>query len=213
MKWSYSAWDLYRTCPRKYKAKYIDNIPEPQNFWASVGNRYHKEVEKFFKDLTLPVPSTRSGYVFVQEFLDMREYYDVWPEHQIILNEHWEPCSDKNRWLKCILDIMYFDDDDVLHIIDIKTGQPSSGHYDQLELYAIAACSQLDAPYAEISAMYTKTGKKVDHGTVHNHDMLKNKWNLRIEEMQNDNAHLPRANEWCKNCYVKDTCPLQTERK
>jgi RecB family exonuclease len=54
---SHSSISLYQECPRKYRLKYVDKIPEQPKHFFSFGQSMHKALEFFYGVKALPAPS------------------------------------------------------------------------------------------------------------------------------------------------------------
>jgi putative RecB family exonuclease len=74
--YSYSCLKTFKNCPLQYKFQYIDKIKrEEESIEAFLGSRFHKVMEKIYKDLILRRYSLEELLVFYQEDWD-KNYHD-----------------------------------------------------------------------------------------------------------------------------------------
>lgn len=136
---SYSGLTTYETCPLWYKLHYIDGLQRDTSGPAARrGTRLHLSCEKFLKgELTkdqLPIE-------FFKIFNNLEQLLSVKAkaEEEWLVGRDWKIHKEEqpDTLLKAIVDIHWLSPcKDVLFILDLKTGQQSSSHGDQLQLYA-----------------------------------------------------------------------------
>ena len=209
--WSYSALDVYMTCPRKYWAEKVAKcVPFVPNQATEYGKVVHKKFEEYLiKGKPLP--------------LDLRHHEKVlsrlkaakgegMPEQKLALNREFEPTGyfDPDVFVRAILDYVKVHKNRAL-IVDHKTGKMFEG-YDQLEL--AAACI---SPYMpEITefrlAYYWTKEKKLTHKKLEAVDLPEvwNKFLPRVQRLQNsfDKDSWPtKYNGLCRNWCGYKECP------
>lgn len=136
--WSYSRLKLYGDCPRLFKYRNIDKLPEPVNAAMGRGRKVHLEGASFLDGTTSTVPS--SYMLFRDEMEDLKSFTPI-VEQQWAFNRKWKPVSwfAKDAYARIILDAGVIYKDSTADVIDHKTGK----HYDedyrpQMGLFAAA---------------------------------------------------------------------------
>lgn len=144
--YSFSRIDVFQTCARKFKYKYIDKAPKkPQNMEPILkGGAVHHILENY------PSPSTHKlapKYQSVADkFLNTNLgkkliFRESTREYDLGLTKELKICSysDKDALFRGSVDYIYFDGG-TLHLIDWKTGKRKEirwQSFDQLMFYAI----------------------------------------------------------------------------
>src|SRR5690606_9684476 len=161
--WSFSRWGDYQQCPRKFKLKVLDRIPEPPNPAVKRGMVLHKMAELYvrgekitranLKDDRGGLLCTASEFpVFHNEWraalASYREQFDERREGDCEAEAGWAFTQDwqgeargndwANAWVRIKVDCYsYGADTETGRVIDWKTGKRRDSHRDQLSLYAI----------------------------------------------------------------------------
>lgn len=201
-RWSYSALSTWKGCPAQYKYSYIDRLPDVAGPAAERGTRLHSLCEDVVNGKLPHIPNDlRKIGLRLLDFQQRKANTEaVW-----LLDKEWKPADNEGAWIKGIIDVHYVQDD-VLHVVDYKSGQMYPEHVEQLELYAVMGMYLYpDVKRAEYSALYIDDGC---HGAVGGVirpmvDRLRDKWQASAEEMYNDQTFDPRPGRACRWCAYK----------
>lgn len=224
---SYSRITTYQKCPYKYKLKYVDKLGFPESIYLKSGKKMHEIIAKrteecirlgmnivnftdisdydkdavdVLKDFTLNLPP------------DMKEYGI---EKEFGITSDWKPCEfdSEEASYRGIIDFYAVDGDNILEIIDYKTGfrvMPKSEFaYDlQLKLYS----AYLLALHENISQIYlTRYYPRMNRY----HNILVNRQDIEEfkEELSqisdricNDNEYKPIVTPQCILCDARHIC-------
>jgi RecB family exonuclease len=140
--WSYSRLTTWEECPKQYQYSYVEKLPgsRPDSPAASRGTQLHAKGEAYLKDeLKLYPPEFQkvSGHAMALKRAGAK------PEQKLAVREDWSPCDykDEDVYLRAIIDILYQDEEGVVHVQDWKTGQQYASHPDQISTYIAIAAS------------------------------------------------------------------------
>ena len=170
----------YLGCPRKYKWKYIYNIPEPSGKAILTGEKVHKQVqlltmqsfgeivEKNFLAKTQEARILRSDDrqtdAFLNNYIKSCFYSD--PDVKKIILEQLFYWNLKGFLISCKVDRLDYMADGSLRIIDYKTSglkgsKPAANYLNQLKSYTGGISSLFSTPLEHIKAflLYLKDGK------------------------------------------------------
>lgn len=218
--WSYSRYDLHRRCPKAFKYKHLDKLPEPSSEAMARGNSVHKLLEKYVllrhegkKPPMLKVKGSNPwDGKLIQPFLSTAVKPDTRSEQQIAFDAKWQLC-DWRDWDRCYLrvqvDLSYYPRMNENVTVDYKTGKVKpEEHEEQLTLYALTR--MLLEPHLK---KVTTGPWYVDHeaeprlqsvftgGAKKHVQRLKVYWDRAITPLQRDKKFKatpsPRACRWC----------------
>lgn len=203
MKISFSQWENYQGCPRRWKHRYLDKIPTgPTGPAAMRGIGVHNEVEIFLstkKDLP------KVTHADVIEELSRRN--EVHTEYKLHFDEHWNrtsPDSKEIAWVG-VLDAVSVAPK-CIDVYEWKTGKPKPTHGDQRNIYALMGLRCWGAEEITVTTYYldgTEGPQKLS-ATKKSVPMLINRWNERRNAMMNDTFWPPRPGFHCRWCdYAK----------
>tara|TARA_R110000772_G_scaffold2839_1_gene10316 strand:- start:28473 stop:29147 length:675 start_codon:yes stop_codon:yes gene_type:complete len=137
--WSYSALALFESCPRQFKYRKIDKLPEPKAPAMARGIAIHNEAAKFLEGKTDVIPE--SCKLFEDQFRELRDMNPI-VEQQWSFTKGYKSVSwfDKKTHLRIILDAGAEYSDNTAECIDHKTGKYREGDHDvydeQMDLFA-----------------------------------------------------------------------------
>ncbi|MFU8840375.1 MAG: PD-(D/E)XK nuclease family protein [Nitriliruptoraceae bacterium] len=165
---SFSRIDLYRTCPRSFRYRYVDRLPSRPSPHLSFGSSVHAALEAFH-DRTLPArPDVDALLAALYEHWDASGFADLPREEQVAFYRHAQdvlrryhargPLDGRRvvateAWFELpvayeavvvgSIDRVDVDDDGALHVVDYKTNRRARSRADvagslQLALYALA---------------------------------------------------------------------------
>lgn len=208
MAWSFSSLSTYEDCPRKYKFKYIDRLPEPPSPAAERGTQMHAHLEDYVLK-NEPVPENLE---YMLPELDDWKTIGCQIEEPWGFDKDWQPTDWKDAWLRMKLDLMI---PSTGLVVDYKTGKKDGNeakHARQGLLYAIGTHIR----YPELKSVTVKF-EYLDHKTdslkVWRPEQLtvgKRVFNNQVEQMESDRLFAPKPNKWkCRFCPF--TCDHRVE--
>ncbi len=215
--YSFSRISTYQQCPRKFKYKYVDGADkEPVNLQPVLkGGCIHHILEHYPKQSTHKLQPQYQHIVdkFLSTNLGKRLMFrESTREYDFGLTEELEPCAYSNdAMFRGSVDYLYFDED-VLHLIDWKSGKHRDlrwQSFDQLMFYAV---------YFFIK--FSKLQKIHVHYVYVEHDTLPNslpmdrahldryKLNLleNIHNIENDETFTKKKTKLCDWCEYSMHC-------
>jgi hypothetical protein len=209
--WSYSALDVFQTCPRKYWAEKIAKVvPFVPNQATEYGKEVHKKFEQYLingKQLPLDLKHHETTLSRLRQANG-----EGMPEQKLALNDDFEPTGyfDDDVWVRAIIDYVKHTHNKAL-IVDHKTGKMFD-NFDQLEL--AAACISPYLPEIEefrLAFYWTKTktmtSKKITKDDI---PVIWNNFIPKVERLQESiekDSWPTKPNGLCKKwCGYKD-CP------
>ena len=200
MSWSYSRYSLWKQCPRKYKYRVIEGLPEEMHPAASRGTEIHAHMENYLLGNIARLPEEIDYY---QSFLDGLKEIGVHPEIRLSFTKDWEPCAwdAPDRWFRCVLDALVLQFDRAV-VYDWKTGKEYDSHIDQREIYAVAV-SAAYPEIMEISVFHTYLDTKQNTWTTWHRDEieeLRAKWEAAIAPMFDDTMYEATPSWLCRFC-------------
>lgn len=207
--WSYSRLNVYSKCPKMFKFKFIDKLPEPPSPAMERGNQIHKKAEAYAKGELSRVPTELK--LFAPQFRELKK-----KKQAFAVEENWAFTKDfkqvtqwdnwNGAWCRVKIDLVLHDKkSDNYTVIDHKTGKVRhEEHAEQLELSALATF--LSVPTAD---KITVENWYIDHGPGYTqpHDFerkqaasLKKKWIAKVKPMMSDVKFNERPGSYCRWC-------------
>jgi hypothetical protein len=236
MRWSFSQWETYNSCPAKWKYRYVDKLPsQPPGPAAARGLSMHDRSEAYIMgqidsdtlthgDLTKRFGSKKEAvvhpkYIPVLDRFREHENGDRWTEHRLGFDNEWYLSGgiSKTAWCIGVLDAVRYTNDFIVDIGEWKSGTPKDTHAEQRKMYALMGLrkwgfGQLKEVrgttyYLEDTA---EPARLVVKPTAE--QKLRDLWNGRVEQMVKDQICAPKPNEGCRWCdYAKSKggpCPF-----
>ena len=207
--WSFSRFNDYRKCPKYAFFKHVRRLAEPDSPALDRGSDVHEQAQVFAqKSARTKCPPDLQ--TFEQEFRVLQKNRATLAvEQQWCLSAQWKPTGwfDKDAWCRVIVDACYVRaEDNVLVVIDYKTGKIKDDHLEQLSLYALVGLLQRpDVAGVEVQLWY------VDHGVQRPDEprtytqaelpALKAQWSKSIKPMMSDTAFRERPGKSCTWCH------------
>jgi hypothetical protein len=199
-RWSLTKLGTYEQCPAKYKYKYIEKLPEVAGFAASRGTILHDAIEGFINSKLDKLPQEISFYT---DFFSNLRAVGGKTEHTILLDEMWKPVENKaDAWFSGVLDFIIFSSPTVT-LYDWKTGRQYDEHYQQKEIYSIAALqSHPDA--VEARAIHVYVDKRQNTERIYHRDTVPariEQWERRVDKMFKAQEFIPNPQFLCSYCH------------
>lgn len=214
--WSFSRWDSYRQCAKKYKAQYIDNdkrLKEPRPAPGTPetpmqrGDRIHKLGEAYLKGKLAEVPEEFNKFA---ESLQLFKSENASSEEAWAFDENWEPCEywDRSVVNPCRMKIdthVVVEDGFLLKIVDFKTGKTKDFNIEpQLELLAIGGMIRYpEVKRVEAEFWFIDSGdiRSLVYGGWQKNVLMAN-WKRRTKNMFNDTEFAASPGPFCQWCLL-----------
>ena len=137
---SYSALTTFENCPASYAFDYLSGESIDSSSPASRrGTRLHLACESFLKG-TLPFANLPIELYPIRDFLSIYKQLGALAEEVWLVDRDWNLQhpheEDEATMIKAVVDIHYTIDD-VLYVVDLKSGKEYPEHKDQLQLYSV----------------------------------------------------------------------------
>jgi hypothetical protein len=204
MKISFSQWENYQECPRRWKHRYLDKLPTtPAGPAAQRGIAVHAEVETFLQTKGKTPVQTKIEHLDVLEDIIKREKGEIHTEYKMHFDEAW------NRTHKDSENVAWVGVFDAVHVtpkrvevFEWKTGKPKATHSDQRNIYTLMAFRTWGPEEVTATTFYldgTEGPCKLS-ATKKSVNILINKWDNRRYNMINDTFWPPRPGFYCRWC-------------
>jgi CRISPR/Cas system-associated exonuclease Cas4 (RecB family) len=198
MSWSLTSLGTWEQCGLKYKFRYVDRIKDKPSDQAQRGTDNHALIEGYLKGEIELLPSVLSFY---QSFLSGLKLYPIYPEHRIALDSEWKPTAWETAWFRCALDLKLKDGTGIV-IYDWKTGKMYDDHYDQKQLYAIAAAAEdEEAKRVRAVHVYLDLNKHTERTYERSElEAARLFWSARVAKMEKDKDFIANPTWKCRFC-------------
>lgn len=208
--WSWSRFECYELCPAKFKYKFIEKRKEEASPAMARGNDVHLGTAAYIEGKTDAPPDAVKLPFHRKLLAECRATEDKVTEQQWAFNTSWQStgwfakASAPNgaAWLRTIVDYGVAYEDNVVEIIDWKTGKVYGHNADQIELFALSAMRHF-RPATKILTrlVYFDAGtEQADEFSAADQEKLIAKWNAKVAPMFADTVFLPRPNAKCGFC-------------
>jgi hypothetical protein len=210
-KWSFSAWNTYDQCPRKYKYQKIDKLPDPTGPAAARGVYYHAVAEGYVAGTLTELPQKGAAdecdLTPWQPLLDELRDKQATVEVKMAFDREWEEVKffSPTAWVRVVYDLNYYEEaSKAVVVADWKTGRINRSHDVQLDLYMATAL--LANPQAEVAwgaDHYLDIGPKASTSRVLGRRELPAtliKWEARAARMENDTQYRATPSTLCGWC-------------
>lgn len=205
--WSYSRLSLYELCPRKFKYKNVDKLPEPKSDAMQRGIDIHKECEDYLTARTDALPATpRAMDRFGALFADLRAA-NPQVEQEWAFRADWKATGwfAKDCWYRATLDVGLLYPDNTFLVIDHKSGKPYGTNEDQMEQFAVAVFAR----YPQVKEVDTRLWY-LDIGDEQKMEFLRkdfvalrDKWVARANVMFGERTFPAHPGTHCRFCHYR----------
>jgi hypothetical protein len=167
--WSPSKLSCWEQCPRQFKYKYVEKIPEgPSGPAAERGTMLHGQAEGFING-TLPLNSQlKQVKPLLVQLKKAHVKKRVMLELNLGFDHKWKRTKDwftKDTWVRVKMDVAWLVDEESTRVIDWKTGKfkPEDPAYnDQLSIYAVASLASGWGIKTTAQLVFTDHGEVVE---------------------------------------------------
>lgn len=213
-RFSFSHWENYSQCPRRWKFKNVDCLPTaPVGPAAQRGTIIHGQCDAYVMNESDKVPDI-DFHLDVLE--DLRNFNgDKGCEDKVEYSAAWEILPKKSADTHYVL---IFDawrvNDGTLEIFEWKTGKPKDSHQDQRKFYITGGFAKYDFQNIEATTYYLDgtEGPQNTKAKRSAQPTLIKLWKDRRELMLEDNFYPPRTGFHCRWCdfsrLKKGPCPV-----
>lgn len=203
MKWSYSRWSMYNSCPSQYEWHYILKKPRRSMPQAERGIDIHRKAEYYVKGEITKIPDELLH--FKDEFNYLKKEFKAergFTELDVSYNSLYLPTTMKvsDNYMGFI-DYLHFDNNQCT-VIDYKTGKHYDSHREQAHSYA-NACFILEPQLGlvDVEFWYLDYGFTKSFVWKNSEKSKMNKvWIARISRMEKDKTFKKCPNKFCGNC-------------
>ena len=203
--WSFSAWDMWQTCPLKYKLTKIDKLKVETSPAMLRGRQVHDAIAKYLTgDAPCPTIASKRTQQTIEE---IRTFDNKIVEQQWGFDRQWKPTGwftkgPKATWLRAVTDAGVLYDDMSAEVVDWKTGKNRGGYDDQLELFAVATMQHMPVIDHVTTRLSFVDHEETVFGEYPRAEVpaLIEKWEGKVRPMFEDTEFLPRPNGMCKLC-------------
>ena len=213
-RWSFSQWESYQQCPRKWHYQSVMKLPRgPTGPAAFRGLEMHKSVEEFIEGADAHVLHKDIHPKYIPIFEEFRDHPngDRGTEKRLSFDEDWNlagTLTSKKATVVAVLDAYRyskptFNDLGVLKIAEWKSGKPKDTHVDQRKLYAPMGFKAWMADRVEVTTYYledTAPPQRVTLASPESYEKLKSVWLERASEMERNKICAPRPGFYCRWC-------------
>ena len=207
LRWSFSQWETYNSCPAKWKFGSVMKLPrQPPGPAASRGLEVHASVERYVAsgDVADLHGCIKDKYIPIFDELRNHENGDRHQELKLGFDVDWLVSPPKSPMTSCImiLDGVRFCSDGTAHVYEWKSGKPKDTHADQRKLYAVGAGIHFKATTVKVTTFYLEDTEVPQRITVSESGITKLKalWDDRIAQMLRDQFCAPRPSFGCNWC-------------
>ncbi len=211
--WSFSKYTDYAKCPRYFKAKHLDKLPEEKGAAMGRGIQIHEQAEFYVRGHSKKWPEDIHKKL-KPKFDTLRKGYkkgQVKVEVELALTSEWKVTGwfYKDAWVRLKIDVLDCMGKKKWKVIDWKSGNlknDHSGYDEQLEFYAMA----IMIAFPEVEEVIAELGF-TDHGvtltrpagclTRKEMEAVHTKWKNKIRPMFADKRFAPRPGNHCRWCY------------
>lgn len=219
-RWSFSQWEAYEQCPRKWYYQNVLKLPrKPPGPAAARGIDCHDRAEAYIMG-HLTVDECRFGNtskrfgskkpaIIAQKYMHVLDEFRNHPngdrhtELKLGFDNDWQLAGgiDSRKWAVMVLDAVRVLDG-VAYVGEWKTGQPKDTHADQRKMYGLGALRKwLGIEKAVVTTYYLEDTAPPARLVVSAsaEQKLKDLWQGRVDRMVRDTIRAPRPGDYCRH--------------
>lgn len=210
--WSYSRWEVFNKCRRRYEFQFLQKLTQPEAPALERGIRVHEEGEEYLDGTRKRLPVSYNQ--FGDEMRAIKKL-GANAEGNYAFTKSWQPSSPtdwSHTWLRIKIDAEVQGPADLdFTLVDFKTGKPwPKATVEQSSLYAVGAF--LRNPKIEtitVEFWYLDSGETVPYVYTRKQlPALKKQWAARGREVIAARQFPPTNNGY--NCRY---CPFRSDTK
>jgi RecB family exonuclease len=215
--WSFSSYQVFRSCPRHFLYKHINKFPSeaPPSEYGERGTAIHEAAERYIRGETEELHPNCLD--FKEDLANLRERYasgTVSVEEEWAFNSDWSIGDWKTAWLRIKCDAVAHLSESHLAVIDFKTGKRKGNelkHAQQVRLYALAAFIRYPEAQKITVELWYFDQDDLNSNTItrDDYDALFQMFDRVGHEITEATSYPPRPNiESCRFCEYKERCGL-----
>lgn len=206
--WSYSVWNKYKTCPKQFFFVKIKKLKEPSSPALVKGIKWHGLGEDYVKGVIKKLP--KEYKLFKKEMKHLLDMGAI-AEEQWAFRKDWTVCGwfDSDCWVRMKTDVFYINDDNVMKVIDFKTGKvKEEGYTEQLELMALGAFKLFEGlKGVEVELWFLEHGeirpKQPAYYPASDEKRLQKLWEKRAKPLFDDTKFIENQSWLCNYCHFR----------
>lgn len=214
---SFSSLKTFATCPLKFKFTKIDNLPKPDNYYATVGSLVHEYLAYGKYSIEAPLEAIEEAKQIVENY--HRTFEPTLVEQQIAFDSEWNEVDfdDENAMIRGIIDAVVDDRNGNYTIIDYKTNHQPDADPLQLELYAYMWYKKVKDiksittrfEFVRLNKSTEKTYEAFDLETSDLPELIA-RYIEKMQEAVDNNTFEPVVGTHCSYCPYSGICPQYT---
>lgn len=204
--WSYSAFDMWRQCPLRYRLAKVDKLEMKASPALLKGRKVHLELAAWIEGKPVPPPSGVVKFPEQQNLYQAMRDFDGLKvvEQQWGFNAEWKETTwfGKDVWLRAVLDVGLIYDKGRVEVVDHKTGKRYGSNDDQMELFAVVAAAKWkDVTHVTTRLIYVDINdQELADFPAKDIPKLREKWTEAARPMLGDRQWPARPNDKCIFC-------------
>ena len=207
--WSFTRLTAFEKCPFLYSCQFIFKLEQPPSDALERGSKIHKDAEDYVNRKRKGL--TRELSQFREEFAAVRKL-DAVAEESYTVTKTWQPTHATDwdhAWLRAKVDIEILQEE-VLTVVDIKTGRRYPEHADQAGIYGtLGFIIHPDVEQVDFEYWYVDSGEvETFEFDLGGQRTRKREWQQRANKMIRTKLFEPNPTE--KNCRY---CAYRSDRQ
>lgn len=208
--WSISRLLQWETCPAAYKFRHIDKLPDPPSYAAERGEIIHKRGEQYLLGNVRGVPDEFKK--FSKDMKTLKSLSAV-PEIDLAVTKTWKGTTWNdwdNVWCRGRGDaVVPPNEDNVVVVIDYKTGKKKDTHTDQAELMALLTFSKYAKVKKAVAELWYLDSGELQRLEVNKREVgsERTRWEARVKPMLKEQRFKATPSEeacrWCNFSKAK----------
>lgn len=207
--WSYSTFNMWEECPKRYEGLKIMKLGDQAGPGMAEGDAFHKQVARYIMDPSAGLPARpihKDALPVIQGARSLDVPKTV--EQQWGITPHWKQTGwfsrdpKKPTWLRVIVDLGMTYEDDTGEVVDWKTGKRYDHNDDQMEVFAAGYFVYRPwLKHVTTRLVYVDTGQEeYAEFPAKDAEKLQEKWSAKAREMLTDREWPARPGFRCKFC-------------
>ena len=213
--WSFSRYRDHRTCPAFASYKYRHGISEPGSDAMQRGTMIHTLAENYVKGKIKVLPKELKNF---EEEFGVLKTGKALAEGEWAFDRNWNPTSwfGKDAWVRIKIDCTFLGKDNILDVIDYKTGKNSPykkpEYEEQLDLYGIGGLENFPSAASVRPLLYFIDAGEIEPVppklfTKKDAPKMKKAWDKKVIPLFKETKWRPKPGKQCSWCYFRKNNP------
>jgi hypothetical protein len=207
--WSYSRYNIHRTCPKQAYFLFVERRKEVEAEAIVRGKRLHSTAAAMVTDTPVEVLAEDATLLtkFAPMFHELRQY-GARSEVQQAFTFDWEPTDwfGPRAWLRVVFDALHGTPSQAV-VHEFKTGRVYDSHDEQRTLYAAAGSALFpDAAVIEVKFHYFDQGPGKSTSKLYSRGeavRLRGEWEDKARPLLSDTTFAAKAGPHCNRCTFR----------